>query len=99
MDFIVHPGTGTIMASRECVWLPAHALEKVDPDDLEELEDAMDKHAVPTDGPIHIVSVGNAHDGITLFGPFITAEDAGDWATQNCVDDWQVVTPQTGIFW
>ena len=98
MDFIVHPGTGTIMQSRECVWLPAHALEKVDPDDLVQLQDAMDKHAVPMDGPIHIVSVGNAHDGITLYGPFITAEDAGDWAAKNCFDDWQVVTPQTGIW-
>ena len=98
MDFIVHPGTGTIMASRECVWLPADALENVDPDDLEQLQDAMDKHSARVDGPIHVVSVGNAHDGITLYGPFITAEAAGDWAEHYIDDEWQVVTPQTGIW-
>lgn len=99
MDFIVHPGTGTIIASSECVWLPAHALEKVDPDDLEELQDAMDKYAVPVDSAIHVVvAVSNPLDGLTLYGPFMTAEEAGDWAGFHIDDQWQVLTPQRGIW-
>lgn len=98
MDFIVHPATGSIMTSRECVWLPAHALENIDTNDLVQLQDAMDQHAVPVDSAIHVVSVGNQYDGVILYGPFMTAEEAGDWADKNVGYDWQVVTPQTGIW-
>ena len=99
MDFIVHPATGSIMTSRECVWLPAHALENIDTNDLVQLQDAMDQYAVPVDSAVHVViAVGNPFDGLSLYGPFMTAEEAGDWADRNIDDTWQVVTPQTGIW-
>lgn len=87
------------MASRECVRLSAAYLEAItDNDDEDVVLDCAEKHGVPMDAAIHVVSVGNPHDGITLFGPFYTAEEAGDWAAQNIDDTWQVVTPQTGIW-
>ena len=98
MDYIVHPGTGTIMAARECLRVSANILDNIDTDDYLELQDALDQHAVPIDSAIHIVSVGNPHDGITLYGMFLTADEAGEWAEQHIDDVWQVVTPQTGIW-
>ena len=52
MDYIVHPGTGTIMASTECVRVPVDALDGIDPDDLLELQDTLDKYGVPMDTTI-----------------------------------------------
>lgn len=98
MYYIVHPGTGSIMASTECVRVPVDALDNIDTDDYLELQDALDQHAVPIDAATHIVSVGNPHDGITLYGPFLTVDEAGEWAERYIDDVWQVVTPQTGIW-
>lgn len=38
-----------------------------------------------------VVIVGNVIDGLTLWGPFDDAGDAGDWANENINDDWTTV--------
>lgn len=95
MYMIYHAGTGTMINSAECLRIPMDVLAEYDDDDMEQI---IDENGTRLDAAIHVVSVGNPHDGITLFGPFYTAEEAGDWAEQHIDDTWQVVTPQTGIW-
>lgn len=41
---------------------------------------------------MHIVVVGNPFDGLSVFGPFATFEEARAWADANGRnDDWRVV--------
>jgi hypothetical protein len=104
MYMIYHAGTGTMINSAECLRIPMDVLAEYDDpayaadskdDDMAQI---IDENGTRLDAAIHVVSVGNPHDGITLFGPFYTAEEAGDWAEQHIDDTWQVVTPQTGIW-
>jgi hypothetical protein len=38
---------------------------------------------------MHVVLVGNPVDGLTIYGPFTTGEDANDWADSNVKnEDW-----------
>ena len=89
MDYIVHPGTGTVMASRECVRLSYDALENVDIDDDMALQDAVDQHGIPVvDFPSYCVMVY----GHELYGPFWSSQEATDWGHRNYPNtSWHVV--------
>jgi len=46
---------------------------------------------------MHVVLVGNPVDGLTIYGPFTTAEDANEWADSNInADDWWVAPLVSG---
>ena len=36
---------------------------------------------------MHVVLVGNPVDGVEVFGPFKTGDDAVEWASAYCRDD------------
>lgn len=41
----------------------------------------------------YVVAVGNAFDGMSLFGPFDSTDDASDWAGTNLRnEEWLVVS-------
>lgn len=39
----------------------------------------------------YVVAVGNAFDGVKLYGPFDNADEASNWADANVVEEWNIV--------
>jgi len=87
---IIHPGTGTILNADECV------IYNTDDTAIWLEEDEMINAAVQngdTLDKLHVVVHGNMFDGIRIVGPFLSWDDAAQWAELNADREWWV----TGI--
>jgi hypothetical protein len=87
---IVHPGTGTILNADECV------IYNTDDTAIWLEEDEIVRAAEANNDTLknlHVVVHGNVFDGIHIIGPFLSWDDAAQWAELNADREWWV----TGI--
>lgn len=87
---IIHPGTGTILKADECVLYNTDDTA-IWPEEHEVVE-AAEANGDTLDH-LHVVVHGNVFDGIRIVGPFLTWDDACQWAEINADREWWV----TGI--
>ena len=66
-----------------------HTIEEGDEQWIETLEVEQDDPTDDDGGAV--VVVGNAFDGLMVYGPFSSAEDANDWADTLKNEEWHVV--------
>lgn len=87
---IVHPGTGTILNADECfIYNTDDTAIWLEEDELVEAAKANND----TLKNLHVVVHGNVFDGIRIVGPFLSWDDAAQWAELNADREWWV----TGI--
>ena len=87
---IVHPGTGTILNADECfIYNTDDTAIWLEEDELVEAAKANND----TLKKLHVVVHGNVFDGIRIVGPFLSWDDAAQWAELNADREWWV----TGI--